>query len=119
MKPLPEEVEIQKVLDALRKVRPDWKVPELHQFNFDDRYSGEYGHVNQAGQISLSMKTIENRTTDNIHFIYVIVHEITHYNFWNEKHSRLFHHECDFATQKTTEELWKDIKLETLISSAA
>jgi hypothetical protein len=74
MKPLPHEIELHKVLDAIRETAPHLKVPPIYMFEFLERYE-LYGNFH----------------CDNLLFVETIVHEVIHVNYWELGHSDVFY----------------------------
>jgi hypothetical protein len=90
LKPLPHEIELQKVLDAIIAVAPDWNVPPLDMFDFMPTGTKVYGLAYNTGSISLNLNTLGEFSCKNKQFVETIVHEVVHVNHWDEGHSNQF-----------------------------
>lgn len=104
MKPLPHEIELQKVLDAIKATFPHFKVPPLYMFEFIEKYD-RGGHATRYDQIALSMPTIGEFCCSNQNFVRVIVHEVVHLNCWEDGHNEHFW----IVNSKAFDKVWKKI----------
>ena len=103
MKPLQEELETQKVFNAIRKVSM-LEVPALHEVTFDDDVKA-LGRCYKNGGISISFTNITDRTAKNVQFVETVCHEVVHYNHYTYGHSKLFYEILTELTEKVRKEL--------------
>jgi hypothetical protein len=89
LKPLPHEIELQKVLDAIKDVAPHFKVPPIYMFQFMER-GDIYGNACNTEEINLSMRTIGDFNCNNEQFVATVVHEVVHLNCWENGHDDVF-----------------------------
>ncbi len=89
MKPLPHEIELQKVLDAIKEVAPHFKVPPIYMFQFIEK-TDRHGDAWQTDEIRLSLQTIGEFNCENEQFVKTTVHEVVHLNFWEDGHNDNF-----------------------------
>jgi hypothetical protein len=90
MKPLPDEVEILKVFDAIQSVS-GLKVPDISQIVMEPLYRGKRGYCSDVGQVGFNLVECKDRTCANERFVETVVHEIVHYNYWELAHSQKFY----------------------------
>ena len=90
MKPLPHEIELQKVLDTISEVAPHLVVPPIYMFEFLERLDC-YGNIRKNCElIGLSMTSIGDFKCENKQFVNTIVHEVIHLNYWKLGHNKEF-----------------------------
>jgi len=89
MGPLKQEIELEKVLNTVKCIEPNIKLPPIHMFQFIDR-DDRYGDASSIGEIRLSMRTIGDFDCKNEQFVSTIIHEVTHLNCWEEGHNEKF-----------------------------
>jgi len=89
MNPLPHEIELQKVLDAIKEVAPSFEVPPIYMFQFIER-TDRRGDASSVGEIRLSMRTIGEFNCKNEQFVKTTVHEVVHLNYWEDNHNENF-----------------------------
>ena len=106
MGPLPHEIELQKVLDAITEIVPNLEVAPLHMFQFIER-TDRYGDASEVGEIRLSMRQIGEFNCKNKQFVDTIVHEIIHLNCWNDGHNAKFQK----LHNQTFEKVWDKLKV--------
>jgi predicted metal-dependent hydrolase len=104
LKLLPDEEEIQKVFNAIKKVKPEVKVPLIHEVDLDGS-TKRYGSCLYKGGISISMTNIPDRTINNFKFIETVCHEVVHYNHYEYGHSELFWEILNDLKEKVRKEL--------------
>ncbi len=91
MKPLPEEVEIEKIFNIIKEVNPLMKTPPLYMVDLEDGFSS-FGRCSDKGVVKFSLSCGGERVITNEGFVNTVCHEIIHYNHFEWRHNEQF--EC-------------------------
>jgi hypothetical protein len=89
MKPLPDEIEIQKVFDAIKSVS-SLKVPDMSQVVFEQSGKSRIAYCSDVGEVGFNLHYCKDRTCMNFKFVETVCYEIVHYNSFELGHNPEF-----------------------------
>jgi len=92
LKPLPDEIEILKIFDAIKSCS-DFKCPTIDNVNLDCLGYGRrrLGTCNDVGIIEICISPDIKVSADNYNFVNTVVHEVVHYNQTKLSHNDKFY----------------------------
>ena len=102
---LQEEIELKKILNAIKEIEPNYKIPPIHMFYFDSsiRRRKAFGLAYSTGTICLSLRDIGEFNINNYQFIRTVVHEIVHLNYWDLGHNDPFYSINNYLFERVIE----------------
>jgi len=103
MKPLQEEIEIERVLKAFKYLYPELNVPELRNVEIVEA-ARRKGRCYKDGTIELTFRH-DDMSCKSKDFVNTIIHELIHYNFFNLGHSEEFYCKLNDVLEKVWEVL--------------